>query len=553
MRINISKNKSLEAAWSYFTLLIWILPLLVFNNGQHSLMPQDEAVYGVRARWMLESGDWVTPQSWGELVYEKTPGPYWLLAASYTLFGISEATSRLPSLLFCLLSVLLTYEIGLVILNKRIAWLASAILAVSFLWVQGSRLATANIPMVSMALLGIWCLLKAELHLKHRFYWSAASGLSFGLGFLIRGQMIFLPMIALLPYLFWEHRRHKHLSNPAFYIGFGLGLIPTISWFWVSWLRYGTVPFAQFFALVYRIASEQRNSNSPFFYLWNIPVKAFPWPFFSVLGLILILRKPIPRHQLVLVGCPLIILVGISFVSTRLPHYALVLYPFIAMLAAVSLDWLSRSEQNQFSLQKWLSRGSSYTFGALGCLLFLVGIVLHAGIALPSISLDAEIRKYGAVALVLGLSWLTLPLVWISHHRGKTFVTARYWLASWLIGPWLALAIAGSTGLLGNYNPNVKTFLQQPAIAAVLQTYPINFVVQQTQALTTGGDKTLLLLTFYTPHLGQRFNKTSELRASNYAWVSPEFGVELSNRFHRLGTFQGWQLIQVLETKALGD
>lgn len=548
MRINLLKSVPLAAAWPYFTLLIWILPLLLFNNGQHSLMPQDEAVYGVRARWMLD-GDWVTPQAWGELVYEKTPGPYWLLAASYKLFGISEVTSRLPSLLACILSVLLTYNIAVILLNRRVAWLAAAILGVSFLWVQGSRLATANIPMISMALLGIWCLLKAELHSKHRSYWSAAAGLSFGLGFLIRGQMIFLPMTALCPYLIWEHRRHRHLLNPMLYLGFVIGLIPTIGWFWVSYLRYGTVPFEQFFALAFRITSEQRNGNSPLFYLWNTPLKAFPWPFFSVLGLVLVLRNPIPRSQLILVGCPLIILAEISFVSTRLPHYALMLYPFMAMLAAVALNWLGKIYQNKSSSQ-WLPRSLSYAFGGLGCLLFLAGITLHTGINLSG-SEDVKIRKYAAVAIGLGLGWLTLLLVWIGRH--KTFLTARYWLASWLVGPWLALAVAGYTGLLGNYNPDVKVFLQQPAIAAVLQTHPVNFVVQQTQALTTGGDKTLLLLTFYTPHLGQRYKNILELPASNYAWVSPEPAVRSSSDYRHLGTFQGWQLIQITEANTLNN
>lgn len=529
-----------RAVWPYLTLLIWIVPLLLFNNGQQSLMPQDEAVYAVRARWMLESGDWLTPQAWGELVYEKTPGPYWLIASSYRLFGISEATSRLPSSLAGILSLILTYEIGVILLNKRVAWLASAILGVSWLWLQGSRLATANIPMVSMALLGIWCLLRAELHPQYRSYWSAAAGLSFGLGFLIRGQLIFVPMVALLPYLVVEHRRHKHLSNPMLYWGFVVGLIPTLVWFWLSWQRYGTVPFEQFFVLASRIASEQRNGNSPLFYLWNTPLKAFPWPFFSVLGLILALRNSIPQYQLILVACPLIILIEISLVSTRLPHYALVLYPFLAMLAAVALERLAQIYQNKSSTQKQLPRILSYVFGGLGLLLFLAGMAVQTGV-----SLDVEIRKYGLVALVLGLGWLSLLVQWISRHRyGKTFLTARYWLWSWLIGPWLALAVAGYTGLLGDYNPDVKVFLQQPEIATVLHTHPVNFVVQETQSLTTGGDKTLLLLTFYTPHLGQRFKKVSELPASEYAWVSPEPTVGSSSGYQHLGTFREWQLIQ---------
>ena len=507
-------------------------------------MPQDEAVYAVRARWMLETGDWLTPRAWGELVYEKTPGPYWLIASSYRLFGISEATSRLPNALACILCLLLTYEIGAILLSRRVAWLATAILGVSWLWLQGSRLATANVPMVSMALLGICCLLKAELHPRDRSYWSAATGLSFGLGFLIRGQLIFVPMLALLPYLLMQHHRHRHLSNPMLYLGFVVGLIPTISWFWLSWLRYGTVPFEQFLALASRIASEQRNGNSPLFYLWNTPFKAFPWPLFSVLGLILALRNPIPQRQLILVGCPLLMLLEISLVSTRLPHYALVLYPFLAMLAAVALDWLAQIYQNK-PAQKWIPRTLSYVFGGLGFLLFLAGIVLQTGVELPGVSLDVEIRKYGLVALVLGLGWLSLLVQWIGCHK---FLSARHWLWGWLLGPWLALAVAGNLGLLGDYNPDVKVFLQQPAIATVLQTHPINFVVQQTQSLTTGGDQALLLLTFYTPHLGQRFNQVSELPISEYAWVSPEPAVGSSSGYRHLGTFREWQLVQARES-----
>src|SRR5690242_1869341 len=130
---NFAKLLSKTRAAHYLGIIIWITPLLILNNGENSLMPYDEAVYTIRARWMLESGDWLTPQSWGELVYEKTPGPYWWLAFVYKIFGITEATSRLPAQIACIFSLLLVYEIAVMLLNKRIAYLASAILGVSFL------------------------------------------------------------------------------------------------------------------------------------------------------------------------------------------------------------------------------------------------------------------------------------------------------------------------------------------------------------------------------------------------------------------------------------
>ena len=530
----------------YLGLIIWIVPLLLFNNGQHSLMPQDEAMYAVRARWMLESGDWITPQSWGELVYEKTPGFYWLLAAFYKIFGISEITSRLPAQIACIFSLLLTYEIAVILLNRRIAWLASAILGVSFLWLQSSRLATANTVTICVALLGFYCLLKAELNLKHHFCWSFGAGFSFALGFLIRGQLIFVPMIGLLPYLIWEHPRHRHLSNPIFYLGFVIGLIPSVTWFWLSWQRYGGIVFEQFFALAVRIASEKRNGNSCLFYIWNTPLKTFPWAFFSIWGTILILRHPLFRYRLILVGCPLVILTEISLISTRLPHYALILYPVMAMQAAIAFDWLCKIYDNKLKTKYFVSlpRNLSYVFGCLGGLIFLAAILLYTDILPITIAKNVDIRSYRQIGVILGLGWLTLPSIWIARNRfGKKFLTAKYWLASWLLTAWLALAATGTTGLLGNYNPDVKVFLRTDAIASILENNFINFVVQKTEALTTGGDEALLLLTFYTPHWGKRFKQLREVPPGNYAWLSPEFSA-VSTAYRQLGTFRGWKLIQ---------
>ncbi|MHC5600085.1 MAG: ArnT family glycosyltransferase, partial [Nostoc sp.] len=206
----------------YLSLLVWILPLLLFTSGHNSLIAHDEALYASRARLMFDSGNWITP--W-ERAHHKTPGPYWLIASFYKLFGMSDMSARVPSMIAGIFSLWLVYEIGKIMLCKKLAWLAAAILSVEFLWLQYSRLSTPDVPMIFLVLLAIWSLIKTELHTKYRYFWSFLAGLSLGLGFLVRSFMIFLPIIALLPYLIWEHRRHRHLSNPILYLGFFVGLI----------------------------------------------------------------------------------------------------------------------------------------------------------------------------------------------------------------------------------------------------------------------------------------------------------------------------------------
>jgi 4-amino-4-deoxy-L-arabinose transferase-like glycosyltransferase len=531
-------------AFPYISLLLWTLPLLLFNSGQDSLMAHDEGLYAWRSRFMVESGDWIHPWS---TPHHKTPGPYWLIASAYTLFGINETSVRLPSAIAGILCVLLLYEIGRILLGKKVAWLAAAILSVEFLWLQYSRLGTPDVPMIFLVLLAIWSFLKAEQHPQHRFAWGFLAGLSLGLGFLVRSFMIVLPIVALLPYLIWEHRRHRHLTNPMLYLGFIVGLIPTCIWLWLNFQHYGKNSFAQLVNFVLNLGSGERNNNGLEFYFWNIPVRAFPWFFVSLLGLGVVLRRPLRRYHLILVGFPLTLFVELTLFPTRLPHYSLTLYPFIALLAAVGLNWLGRGYANFKRMRREekprvsssLARNLTYAFGGLGVLLSIASVVaLSIG--------NAEVRNYAAIALVLGIGWLILPVIWIArYHYGQKFLTVRYWIAGWLIPAWLTLAVAGSTGILSDYNPDVKAFILQPEIARILSSSPIHFI-------QTGG-KTGVLLNFYTPHLGQKVQQVSELPAASYAWIPTKKMNLVSQPYRVLGTVQKVNLIQLLNNDKLEE
>ncbi|MEH2064328.1 MAG: glycosyltransferase family 39 protein [Nostoc sp.] len=542
---HICRQIRLVGLLPYLSLLAWILPLLLFTSGHDSLMAHDEALYAWRARLMFDSGNWITP--W-ERAHHKTPGPYWLIASFYKLFGMSDMSARIPSMIAGIFSLWLVYEIGKIMLCKKLARLAAGILSVEFLWLQYSRLSTPDVPMILLVLLAIWSLIKTELHPKYRYFWSFLAGLSLGLGFLVRSFMIFLPIVALLPYLIGEHRRHHHLSNPILYLGFFVGLTPTCIWLWLSWLHYGNNSFEELLKFVVQLGSEDQNNNGLLFYVWNIPLKSLPWAFFGLLGLVLTLHRPIHRYHLILVGFPLVLFVELSLFTTRFPHYSLCLYPFIALFASVGLNWLGniyntgippkfplqKSKKNILTLfaKKNLPRNLSYVFGGLGVLLVVASIaIIRWG--------GSDIRKYASIGLAMGLGWFILPVVWISrYHFGKKFLTARYWIAGWLIPCWLALATTGSIGLLGDYNPVLKTFLQESAIAPILQSHPI-YYVQIDQ-------KTEVLLDFYLSIHPQQVVSISYVPTLSYALIYTNQSPNLSRPHRLVGTVEEYQLIQVL-------
>ncbi len=99
--------KSLVARIGWLTLILATLYLCYFSHlGTIGLVGPDEPRYAWIARAMAETGDWITPRLYGKPWFEKPPLYYWGAALSFKLFGVSEATARLPSAISALLATL---------------------------------------------------------------------------------------------------------------------------------------------------------------------------------------------------------------------------------------------------------------------------------------------------------------------------------------------------------------------------------------------------------------------------------------------------------------
>lgn len=91
-------------------ILIFLI-IRIFWSGFLPLMDFSEARYAEMARKMLEYDDWITLWFSRELPFwGKPPLSFWAVATSFTLFGINEFASRLPSLLFTLATAGLIYH-----------------------------------------------------------------------------------------------------------------------------------------------------------------------------------------------------------------------------------------------------------------------------------------------------------------------------------------------------------------------------------------------------------------------------------------------------------
>jgi 4-amino-4-deoxy-L-arabinose transferase-like glycosyltransferase len=559
-------------------------------NGFHqSLMPHDEGYYAMQARWIWETGDWVTPQWWGTPIYDRTIGIQWAIALAYHLFGLNEFSVRLPSAIACIASVLLTYEIGKLLFDRQIAWMGAALLMLMGLWVNEAHTAQQNTALVAIELLGIWALLqiaarstslsssphgqtlqadaarsiavmgKSSLSTTASWGWGIVAGATVGWGFLLKGFMIFVPLVALLPYAIDRHRYRTFLTNPGIYLGLILGAVPTGLWLILSCYKYGSIaPARELIEKMLLLSQTDTYNPGPFYYLWMMPLNIFPWALFSAIGAIVLWQKLLPldySHRSLTLGYPIALFILLSLFRTRMIYYTMQLLPFMALLAAVAFSQFCRVSRHEsigwYRLGKWLS----YAFSGLGSILALAGLIVAIDRPIWGLTIPPDASIYALPAIALGGGWMTIGILW---HRWQVG-SIPYWLASWLMPAWFAVMSIGWQGGFADKSPDFRTAFDRVKIEQTIGNRPVNLFIDAAEAngfkqnkqldreLSLEEHKAVILLSFYTPHLGKKIAKFKDLPMQSYAWVL-NISPQLATQTRILGKVQGWQLIQKIGT-----
>ncbi len=535
----ISQTVIQAKRWHWLFLLLWMLPLLLagfFDLDHQSLMAHDEGLYARRARVIVDSGDWVHPWNTPQ---HKTPGPYWIVALFIQVLGRHEVAVRLPSVLASIGCIWLTYAIGRRLLNSTAALLGALSLGVAPLWLQYSRLATPDVLFTSLILIAVWLLLEADSGRNQPWLYFGA-GFVLGLTVLMRSFLAALPIACLLPYLLLSGRRH--LKQWRFYVGGLAGLAPTALWLWLCWRRYDMAVVNALINFPVRQGLTTDRVKSPLFYLLNLLVNDFVWILFALSAIALLLLRlgksfihsrtglsylTQPQFSLLLLY-PLLYLGQLSFASTKLPHYAIPTYPFLALLTGYAMDQLLQATP-RVSIKRLLR--------PINGLLVLMGMVLTlaAGLALLTNILPGtdDIRPYAPIALGLGLAWWAAGLVgWSAQPRLLS------WLMLLLVGHWVSLVVAWGTADLGNVNPAMKALLIRNDVQPILLTEAIDFSPGLQSKHST-------LLRFYTPNPGERLQSLARVEPSDYLWIDETELPSLKLPYASLGQIKQTHLVLI--------
>ncbi len=539
----------------YLILLLWATPIVLSQILFHqSLMAHDEGYYALQARYIIETGDWITPQWGGGVSFDRTIGIQWLIALGYKLFGVTETAVRLPSIVAYLISTLLTFRIGELVLNRSIGLISALIFAVMPIGVQYAGLGTQDMMLLMIELLAAWSLLESQQNGKRSMLF--LTGVMFGWGFMIKGFMMIPATIAFLPALWFGTQStapqppilgEQELRSPQNWglgaallwltLGGAIGLMPVIGWLWAATMQYGWEPVNTLVGKILILNDKEFHSVGPLYYFWNIPANAFPWGLIGPIGLALCClnpqyKKTIAPHRWLILGFPILLFIELNLFRTKTPYYPIQLLPWLAIWSAVLLhhctDYYRKDWRSQLLGQ--ISSG----IGILGFILLAAGTLLLSG----TIPIDSDmIKPIAAVISVLGIGWLMPRFVWKFRSSFEQSQFIDRWIYSLLIGPWLALTLMGLTGLWGDYAVSLKAGLQP--LTQTLNSQTVSFISPPT-GLDSDAQKDYILLTLHTPKLGKHLTDIEQLPPQSYAWISPT----IASDDRTLGNVRGWRLIQ---------
>ena len=319
-------------------LLVLSAFLFLYGLGNMALTDPDETFYAETAKEMLDEGEWVTPLIFGKPQFEKPILYYWLVEASFKLFGVNEFAARLPSAVFGMIGVIGVYFVGRALFSPLAGFLSGVVAATAAEYVVIARACVTDIVLTAFILL---CFLFFLLGLKReRKIFYIISAIMAALAVLTKGPIgVFLTVIVIGAYIIltkqWEVFRKARVISAVLVF-----LIVSLPWYLIVLKIHGDAFVNEFFGIhniIRFIEPEHRIGSSPFFYLPVILGGFLPWTPFLIFGAWYMFRdknvvSDIKVPQLFLALWFLLMFAFFTASRTKLVTYIFPVFPALALM-----------------------------------------------------------------------------------------------------------------------------------------------------------------------------------------------------------------------------
>lgn len=394
---------------SRHTLLAALLAAAVIpyflNLGVSSIWDANEAFYAQTPREMIEAGDYVTPSFNFQLRMNKPVLSYWVVAASYHLFGISEWSERLPIAIGALVIIGTAFGLARLLGGTTAGLFAALVLATSPRLMLLARRIIIDIHITMWTGLVLLFFALAETRPARRRLYLCLMYAAAGFGVLTKGPVaVFLPAVVFFIYLA-SQKRLGDLRRMMLPTGALISLAIAVPWYYMLYREYGweyigSFIFGENLGRYAEPIGEQ--SRGLLFYIPVMLADLLPWSLMIPLALWWAVRDE--RHHRV--ARLLVIWIGaiVVFFSLSGTKEDLYILPIVSAEAALIGAMLAKAVDGNPEAKPvaWGTRGAAV-------LLLLTGSVLLWVFAITDRYALAGASFVGATALAGGAGALVPP------------------------------------------------------------------------------------------------------------------------------------------------
>ena len=370
---------------SIFVLLALSIGIYVGTSAWPPLLDSSDAGHAEAAREMLQSHNWVILHIDGIRYLEKPPLHYWLVAASYAVFGVSAFATRFPLALAVVGLVLMVYFFGRRWFGERAGFYAGLVICTSpgvFLFTR-IMLPEAIYALFFTAAFYLFLRAWQGMLSARAGYWGAAALIA--LSVLTRSLIGVVFPVAILFFFLLATGRFKEWRRLPLISSLIVFLIVALPWH-IAALFSGHGVFGGFFWFyfineqIFRALGWRYPVDYEAVPLWLWTAEHLVWFFPWIVFLPSAIREIPPLREcrknldergqaLVLLSVwALFILLFFSWTKSRMEYYSFSAWPAIAILLGLGLA------QAEKRAAKWLPRVQ----GALAALGVVIAAILGA-------------------------------------------------------------------------------------------------------------------------------------------------------------------------------
>ena len=423
----------MRSKWVDGVILALGLIVLTFGIGDYGFYEPHEGHFGGVGYEMLLRGDWVTPTLNGAPYLNKPPLLYWLVAGSYTLFGVTEWAARLPLALAGWFGTIIAWKWARELWGVEAGRTAAAMLSVTLGWFIFTHQLLIDVLLATLVLGAYYSLWRLLWTNSWRYFFGLYSLL--GLCVLAKGLLgIVLPLLGCIGVVVSRRGGISIRVVP----GTAVMLAVVLPWF-IAVERFNPGFFVYFFYNEHfqRIFDSrwppdyEVSKVSALGYLAIAAIWCLPWT---------LLLPPVIRstwrdwrkgHRRQSEGVLLLVIATLSPIllflplSSRLVYYSLPAVPPYVILCA---GWWSQKKSRAIAIGIFIVLGLALSSAAFWA--------PHLIMKLPHVNNASLGWLIVPVALSIGLSWLlagimfnrpiSLAVIWLGFASAYIFIVRGF-------------------------------------------------------------------------------------------------------------------------------